>query len=116
MRLFGNRNVGCKFFEETTQNSSFLDFTVMGGHKSFHRVGFFQVFVNKQINEDMTGMASTSRCTGLGHFIYGRKIIGCDAGPNRRFTHLMALADGVIIFDGGVFHIGQNEPSGAKGE
>ena len=116
MRLFGNRNVGCKFFEETTQNSSFLDFTGMGGHKSFHRGGFFQVFVNKQINEDMTRMASPSRFTGLGHLFYCRKVIGFDAGTNRRFIHLEAQADGFIIFDGKVFHIDQNQPSGATSE
>ncbi len=114
--LFVNGNAGCKFFEETTQNAPFLYFSGMGGHKSFYWSGFFQVFTNKQINENMTRMASPSRRTGMGHFFYGRKIIGFDAGPNRRFTHLMALADGVIIFDGGVFHIGQNEPLGAKGE
>jgi len=61
-------------------------------------------------------MASPSRFTGLGHFFYGRKIIGFDAGTNRRFTHLEALADGFIIFDGVVFHIEQNEASGATSE
>ena len=59
-------------------------------------------------------MAPSPGFTNRGHFFYGFQISGRDAGTNRRFTHLMALADGFIIFT--VFHIEQSLPSGPGNE
>jgi len=84
----------------------------MGRHQGLYRSGFFQVFVNKQINENMTGMASPASFTGFGHFFYGREIMGFDAGTNGQFTYLKALTDDLINFAGGVFHVKLKGPSG----
>lgn len=62
------------------------------------------VFVNEQINEDMTGMTSSSRITGLGHLRYGFQVSGGNAGANRRFTHLITMTNFIIIFTDRIIH------------